>query len=290
MLVMDPKALREAAWRTAVAQHNRRSNNWLGANSLDGGSELVGNGSERPPDDLVEHWTKVITGASRRNRRLWYLSHDSSLYPPALLATPNAPAGLFVLGQLAPNPDCGLAIVGSRSANPRTLVATRGVAAGLAEKGVSIVSGLALGVDGAAHKGALDAAGHTVAVLGSGVDVISPVDHVELARAISINGGVMSQFPPGQRPSKTTFPTRNAVIAGLSQATLVMEAAEASGTRIEMNFALKFGRPVLLWEPTMSRQPWAVELAEAREDVVMVDSVSAVFAFCGHPSGVAAGC
>ena len=280
---MDQEALHEAAWPTAAAQHNRRHNNWLEAGFFDEESRSAHNGRKRPPSRLVDHWIKVIESASRRNPQLWFLPHGSPSYPPSLAATPGAPAGLFVIGEMYPGSTPSLAIVGSRAASQRTLVATRGVAAGLTENGVDIVSGLALGVDGAAHRGALDAAGHTVAVLGSGVDIISPVEHVDLAKAISVNGAVISQFPPGQRPNKTTFPTRNAVIAGLSQATLVMEAAEASGTRIEMNFAMKFGRPVLLWGPTMSRQPWAVELAEARDDVVMVDSVSAVFAFCGQP-------
>lgn len=287
--MMDQEALHEAAWAIAAAQSNHRPNNWLEAASASEMSGSACDGREYPHRDLIEHWIKVIKEASRRNPQLWFLPHDSPNYPPILLATPDAPAGLFVVGQMRSEPGPSVAIVGSRAASQRSLIATRGVAAGLAEKGVEIVSGLALGVDGAAHRGALDAAGHTIAVLGSGVDIISPVEHVDLAWAVSVNGAVVSQFPPGQRPNRTTFPTRNAVIAGLSQATLVMDAAEASGTRIEMNFAMKFGRPVLLWEPTMSRQAWAVELAEARDDVVMVDSVGAAFAFCGQPSGMAAG-
>ena len=273
---MDSSALLEAARHVATAEYNRMPNNWLHASLLNGDARLMPDENDEPPCNLVDRWSRAIMSANCRQPKFWYLSHDSPQYPKSLLATPDAPAGLFVIGRLAPNDSPSLAIVGSRAASQRTLTATRGVAATLAERGVSIVSGLALGVDGAAHRGALDAGGHTLAVLGSGVDVVSPAEHADLARAIMVNGAVVSQFPPGQKPNKTTFPTRNAVIAGLSAATLVMEAAEASGTRIEMNFALKFGRPVLFWEPTMGQQQWAVEMADAQPLVSMVGAASLI--------------
>ena len=97
---MDQAALHEAAWRTAAAQHNHQPNNWLRASLLGGNSRLVPNGTEHPPRDLVDSWIRTIKSANCRRPQFWYLPHNSPQYPGTLLSTPDAPAGLFVIGQM----------------------------------------------------------------------------------------------------------------------------------------------------------------------------------------------
>ena len=167
-------------------------------------------------------------------------------------------------------------MVGSRDASEQAADAAREVAAALTDAGTTIVSGLARGVDTAAHRGTLDAGGRTTAVVGTGIDVVFPPENRDLIERIVRSGAVVSQFPPGLRPSKTSFPVRNAVIAGLSSASVVIEAEELSGTRIEMDYTLEFNRPVLLWAPVLGKRPWARSLAAADDNVHLVCSVSEI--------------
>lgn len=172
-------------------------------------------------------------------------------YPGALAAIADPPFVLFCRGgqdqglrrcRTAPS----VAIVGSRRAQDRSRTFARDLAADLARRGVVIVSGLARGVDAAAHRGALDAGGTTVAVLGSGADTIYPRSNAGLAEAITREGGsVVSEYWPGTRPAPWRFPARNRIIAGLAQAVVVVEAAERSGSLITADFALEGGRAVL---------------------------------------------
>ena len=177
------------------------------------------------------------------------LTPDDPRYPPLLLDTPRPPEQLFVVG----NPDVlslpQLAIVGSRNATPGGLETARQFAACLAECGLVISSGLALGVDAAAHQGALRASGNdgsglTVAVLGNGLDEIYPRANSALAKQISQTGALISEFPPGTPPRKQQFPQRNRIIAGMSLGTLVVEAGINSGSLITARFAGDFGREV----------------------------------------------
>jgi DNA processing protein len=137
-----------------------------------------------------------------------------------------------------------VAIVGSRHASPVSLETATELAAALAARGVTVVSGLARGVDSAAHRGALRT-GCTIAVLGSGVDYIYPAEHTSLARDIAANGLVISEFPPGTAPLKFHFPMRNRLISGLSRAVVIVEASEQSGSLITAACALEQGRDVL---------------------------------------------
>lgn len=138
-----------------------------------------------------------------------------------------------------------VAIVGTRRASPEGLRVARELGRGLAAAGVTVVSGMALGVDSAAHEGALEAGGATVAVLGCGADVPYPRSKGALYRRIVAQGAVISELPPGATPRKWTFPARNRIIAALSQATIVVEAAQRSGSLITAEFALELGREVL---------------------------------------------
>jgi DNA processing protein len=138
-----------------------------------------------------------------------------------------------------------VAIVGSRAASPYALAVAEQLAADLAAAGLVVVSGMARGVDSAAHRGALSAGGATVAVLGSGVDIVYPSEHTALARAIDASGAVISELVPGTRPQQWFFPMRNRIISGLSRAVVVVEASEKSGSLITARCALDQGRDVL---------------------------------------------
>jgi DNA processing protein len=166
-------------------------------------------------------------------------------YPAQLAAVPSAPETLYVRGRLVADDALAVAIVGSRRATPYGLEVAERLGAALGARGVTVVSGLARGIDSAAHRGALESGGRTIAVLGSGVDVIYPPENRRLAGRIVEAGAVVSQFAPGTRPLAYHFPERNRVIAGLALGVVVVEAAEKSGALITAGFAAELGREVL---------------------------------------------
>jgi DNA processing protein len=173
------------------------------------------------------------------------LEREEAEYPALLRLSPAAPATLHVRGRLLESDALAVAVVGSRRATPYGLEVAETMAADLAARGVTIVSGLARGVDSAAHRGALRVGGRTIAVLGSGVDVVYPSENRRLADEIAERGALVSQFAPGTPPLPQNFPTRNAVIAGMSLAVVVIEAAERSGSLITARLAAELGREVL---------------------------------------------
>jgi DNA processing protein len=162
-------------------------------------------------------------------------------YPALLGAIPSAPA-LFVRGELLEDDALAVAIVGSRRATPYGIAAAEQLASDLAARGVTIVSGLARGIDTAAHRSALAAGGRTLAVLGCGVDVVYPPENGPLGRAIESKGAIVSQFPPGMPALAGHFPARNRTLAGLALGVVVVEAAERSGALITAGFAGDLGR------------------------------------------------
>jgi DNA processing protein len=166
-------------------------------------------------------------------------------YPPLLAELHDPPARLYLRGgpaEILARPS--VAIVGARSCSPYGAQVARELARELAGAGVVVVSGLARGVDGEAHRGALAAGGLTVAVLGCGIDRDYPRAHADLARRVSENGLVVSEYPPGIEPSPWRFPARNRLVAGLAGATVVVEARRRSGALITADFALELGRDV----------------------------------------------
>lgn len=200
------------------------------------------------------------TGVTNAQHRL--VSIDAPDYPSRLRSIEFPPPYLHVIGEFLKSERAPLAVVGSRIASSEGITATYDVAAALARLGHSIVSGLATGIDAAAHRGALAAQGHTIAVVGTGVDRVYPAEHHELRAEIARRGTIVSQFALGHGPSKTTFPARNAVIAGLSAASLLIESSERSGTRIEAALTLEQAKPVLLWAPILAGASWAQEFAK----------------------------
>lgn len=167
----------------------------------------------------------------------------SDAYPPLLKEIQQPPIVLYVVGKLPEEP-C-VAVIGSRRCSDYGRRTAFKVAKFLSESGICVVSGLAYGVDSAAHRGALAGEGKTLAVLGSGVDVVHPRGNRELAKRIVEEGGALiSEFPLGTPPSKETFPRRNRIVSGLSYAVVVVEAGERSGTNVTVGYALEQGRTV----------------------------------------------
>jgi DNA processing protein len=163
-------------------------------------------------------------------------------YPVLLRATGHFPIALYVVGHVDVLNDPQLAVVGSRNPTPQGLETAADLSEHLARRGLAITSGLAMGIDGAAHRGALMAQGITIAVLGSGVDVVYPPSNRPLNMEISQQGALLSGFPLGRAPRREHFPQRNAIIAALSLGTLVVEATRKSGSLITARLARAFGR------------------------------------------------
>ena len=172
------------------------------------------------------------------------LEVHSEAYPRRLKEIFDPPAVLFCQGQLLPQDDLAIAIVGTRHASTYGLVQAERFAKGLAMAGMTIISGLARGIDSAAHRGALAAGGRTIAVLGSGILNLYPPDHRPLADEIVNHGAILSEFPTLQPPKAGAFPRRNRLVSGLGLGVLVIEAAERSGALISARHAMEQGREV----------------------------------------------
>jgi len=165
-------------------------------------------------------------------------------YPPLLAELYDPPASLHLRGSVEPLGRPGVSVVGARSCSSYGAQVARWLGRELAASGLVVVSGLARGVDGEAHRGALEAGGPTVAVLGCGIDRDYPRSHALLASRIVQAGAVVSEYPPGVEPAPWRFPARNRIIAGLALATVVVEARERSGALITADFAMELGRDV----------------------------------------------
>ncbi|MBN8727136.1 MAG: DNA-processing protein DprA [Xanthomonadales bacterium] len=194
----------------------------------------------RAPDEAIIQ--RDLDWLAEPGHRL--LGCDDADFPALLVESPGAPAALFVAGDPAYLWWPQVAIVGSRNASQAGLATARDFARTLASAGFAITSGLADGIDGATHAAALDAAATTIAVLGTGPDVIYPPRHRELAARIAQHGALVSEFPPGTGPHPSHFPRRNRIIAGLSLGTLVVEAGLRSGSLITARNAGEAGREV----------------------------------------------
>ncbi len=182
-------------------------------------------------DDCRRHEIAILTPAGED-------------YPRPLCDIPDPPAALFVKGSILPQDALAVAIVGSRHATHYGLAQAERLAGSLARAGLTIVSGLARGIDGAAHRGALNAGGRTLAVLGSGLLNIYPPEHEELAHDVAEAGALISESPPHSPPLAGAFPQRNRVISGLSMGVIVVEASLNSGALISARHAMEQGRDV----------------------------------------------
>jgi len=172
------------------------------------------------------------------------LTWDSEEYPINLRNIHDPPPVLYIKGELLPEDDWAVAVVGTRRASVYGKEAARRLSTDLAQNGVTVVSGLAAGIDAIAHQAALDAGGRTLAVLGSSVDIIYPEQNLRLAQQVQEQGALISEYPLGTPPERSNFPPRNRIISGLSLGTVVVEAGARSGALITADFGLEQGREV----------------------------------------------
>ncbi|MBZ0278289.1 MAG: DNA-processing protein DprA [Anaerolineae bacterium] len=197
--------------------------------------------------NLVQHRARLDLDAELKRIEkagAWLLTLADDRYPALLKEQPDAPIVLYVRGTFSPSDDQALSIVGTRKATTYGRDAAHYFAKRLAGHNVTVISGLAHGIDSAAHRGALDGGGRTIAVLGSGIDRIYPRDHEKLALEITGQGALISEFPLGTPPEARNFPRRNRVISGLALGVLIVEAPENSGALITASIAADQGREV----------------------------------------------
>ncbi len=196
-----------------------------------------------PSPKLAAQIARTLTWLDHPHHHLIHLA--DAAYPPRLLEIPDPPPLLYVHGDPLVLMNSALAIVGSRQATTQGLRDAASFSQALAEAHLTVISGLAAGIDAAAHRGALAAAqGTTIAIMGTGIDHIYPPEHVGLANEIAQHGALISEFPLGSPPLKHHFPQRNRLIAGLSMGVLVIEAAARSGSLLTARFASEMGREV----------------------------------------------
>lgn len=181
-------------------------------------------------------------------------------YPRSLSDLPDPPPLIFLAGSMTPEDERSVAVIGSRRASSSGIKTAREIAHTLVESGHTVASGLAAGIDTAAHMGALESGGRTMAVIGTGLMHCYPAGNRALQQRIAHEGAVVSRSWPEDPPTRQSFPLRNAVMSGISLATVIVEAGETSGTRTQARFALAQGRPVLLMSSLLD-QAWAAELA-----------------------------
>jgi DNA processing protein len=200
-----------------------------------GGAPYRPAAAERIEDEIAE-----VRRAGAR-----YLFEDSPGYPPLLRELESAPPILTVRGDTRVAQRTCVAVVGARNASAAAVKLAREFAAALADAGLAVVSGLARGIDGAAHRGALTGAGGTIGVIASGIDIAYPPEHRELQEQIALQGLLIAEQPPGTEPLGRHFPARNRIIAGLAAGTVVVEAAPKSGSLITARLAGEAGREVM---------------------------------------------
>ena len=197
-------------------------------------------------------------------------------YPTALRLVHDRPAAVFVAGDPGLSRAPPVAVIGAGHASRDGVQRADRMARGLVADGCVIASGLAAGIDTAAHRAAIAAGGGTIAVIGTGLGQAYPAENRGLQRELATHHAVLSPFWPQDGPSPENFRRRNGVMSGLAQATVIVEASARSGTRVQARLALAHGRPVCLMEPVLD-QPWAAELAQ-RPGVHVVGSAAEVLA------------
>lgn len=242
---------------------------------------------------LVERTWRWLTEDQAANRHILVLGDKQ--YPAILLETADPPLMLYAQGRLERLATPAVAVVGSRNATPQGLENARVFSRHLSQSGTVVVSGLATGIDGAAHEGALQGAGSTIAVVGTGLDRVYPKAHFALAHEIAQVGLMLSEYAPGTPPIAGHFPQRNRIIAGLAGGTLLVEAALRSGSLITARLALECGRDVFaipgsIHSPT-SRGCHALikqgaKLVETAQDILEELRMPGVHAVAPIPAGL----
>ncbi len=211
-------------------------------------------GLKRGPE-LADRVSAELDAADRAGAELVTVLDPG--YPANLRLIPNLPPFLFYRGGLSEDDARSVAVVGTRTASVTGIRRAANMSRLLADQNVTVVSGLARGIDTAAHQAALEARGRTIAVLGTGITRCYPAENADLAEAIVASGALVSQFWPTSPPSRYTFPRRNVVMSGISQGSVVIEAGSTSGAKMQARLALEHGKKVFLISSLVTSQPWA---------------------------------
>jgi DNA processing protein len=223
----------------------------------------------RHPPALAERVEAELEAAARVGARLVTVLDPD--YPANLRLIPNLPPFLFYRGELREDDARSVAVVGTRKPSGLGISRAANMSRLLADEGVTVVSGLAKGIDAAAHRAAMDAGARTIAVLGTGITKCYPTENRDLAEAITASGALVSQFWPTSAPSRYTFPRRNVVTSGISQGTVVIEATSTSGAKMQARLALDHGKKVFLIHTLVTSQPWAKEYVRRRGAIEVAD-------------------
>lgn len=234
-----------------------------------GQGDLLAPDPESQIDDLLQKAAGAIAAWTAEGLGLVTMFDDE--YPAQLREVHQQPPFLFYRGTLNPADAGGVAIVGTRHPSEQGVARATEIAGGLARERVTVISGLAAGIDRAAHEGALAAGGRTVAVIGTGIRRWYPKENAELQRRLAEEHLVISQFWPDAPPTRHSFPMRNAVMSGYAAATVVVEAAWKSGARMQARLALEHNRPVFLLKSLLEHD-WARAYAEKPGTIVVSDA------------------
>lgn len=246
----------------------------VGEDSRDGRetAALLAEGLETLPERR-QRVEGEIDAAAKVGARLVTVLDD--FYPSNLRVIPKLPPFLFYRGELRRDDARSVAVVGTRSASPGGIDRATELSSLLVEEGVTVISGLARGIDTAAHLAAVEAAGRTIAVIGTGILHVYPKENAELAEHIVSRGAIASQFWPSAPPARYQFPMRNEVMSGISQGTAVIEASSTSGAKMQARIALEQGKRAFLMSSLATREEWARNYIEKR-GAIEVNSVQDV--------------
>jgi DNA processing protein len=237
----------------------------------------------RNPEELFERVDIEVAAAAKVGAHLATVLDDA--YPANLRLIPNLPPFLFLRGEVREEDVRSVAVVGTREASEAGIRRAQRMSRLLAERGVTVISGLARGIDTAAHRAAIESGGRTIAVLGTGITKCYPSENRELAEEITAHGALVSQFWPTRSPGRDTFPRRNVVTSGLSQGTVVIEASSTSGAKMQARLALEHGKKVFLVESLVTDQNWAKTYV-AKRGAIEVADVDEVIRHLASPARV----
>ena len=283
-LVKDPPLL------LAVCEHLVPFMNGSAMRRLTFLLDELGSGSDGDQlDEADRRWLEDSLCHGESNRDWWedelsrlrdagveLITSTDSRYPINLKLVHDGPPLLFVQGRLEAEDHRAVAVVGTREASKAGLDLAQNVAEGLVARGYTVVSGLAKGIDTAAHAASLNAGGRTIAVFGTPIDKIYPAANRALARRITDRGACVSQFLPRVRTGRWSFPARNLTGSGLALATVVVEASASSGARHQAEAALKHGKRVFLVQSLVTSQPWAQQMQSESLNTTVVDDADQI--------------
>lgn len=242
---------------------------WTGFESFD--TEAAEQLGGRVDDDAIKEAEDLISTYEERGVQI--VTVLDSDYPANLRQVYNRPPFLFIKGKLAADDDRSIAVVGTRQASPEGIASAGALAKQLVTHGITVLSGLAKGIDAGAHQATLDAGGRTVAVMGTGIDRIYPEENEALAeRVLDQGGALVSQFWPWAPPTRFSFPMRNVVMSGMAIGTAVIEASARSGAKMQARLAVEHGKRLFLMASLVSQEEWAQRYSQ-HPAALVVDSV-----------------